>query len=147
VTGASSVQNVSDLVAGRVGTRVDSVQEVGFPAHGVLHLAPSTTPSVAAAMRVELRANSRFRVVSPAYVTADHVAGVIVLDHVVARFKDDVTSFQVDSIASSLRAHVIRAPVSDLGYKTYLIGADSSGDVLSVANAINVSPLVGRRRT
>ncbi|HKV51851.1 MAG TPA: S8 family serine peptidase [Gemmatimonadaceae bacterium] len=92
-------------------------------------------------MRNRLRADARFRFVSPAYLTADHAASVIVLDHVVARFKDGVSSLQVDSIASSLGAHVVRAPVPDSGYKTYLISGDSTGGVLSVANAINISPL------
>lgn len=141
IVGAGAIRQVADAAAGLVGTRVDSVQEVGFPPHWVLHLAPSTLPAVATAMRKQLKADTRFHFVSPAYLTGDHVSSVLLLDHVVARFKDGVTPLQVDSIASSFGAHVIRAPVADSGYKTYLISADSSGEVLSVANAINVSPL------
>lgn len=139
--GATTVGQVANVAAALVGTRVDSVEEVGVPIHWVLHLAPSTSSAVAAAMRKQLKADARFHFVSPAYLTADHVSSVILLDHVVARFHDGVTSLQVDSIASSLGARVIRAPVADSGYKTYLISADTAGDVLSVANAINVSPL------
>jgi hypothetical protein len=81
--------------------------------------------------------------VLPAYRTVDADLPLFVLNQIVARFKKGVSPEQVDSLTKSLGATVVRPPVPESGYVTYLIepAPGSAGDVLQIANAIDESSI------
>lgn len=126
-----------------IGARVDSVARVsGPPYHWVLKLLPSNAFTTAS-IRARLATDARFKAVLPMYRSRDGNAPVIVLNRVVARFKPEVSLAQVQKLAASLDAVVVRPPVPDSGYVTYILEPrpGSSTDALKVANAIDENSL------
>lgn len=92
---------------------------LSVPKHWVLKLPGGTSTLQAAAYRGTLRALRRFGFVSHAYRTVDGKADFLLLDRVIARFKDGATQSEVESIGASLGLSVLRVPRADSGHTSY----------------------------
>lgn len=144
---SASAVNVRQMVqAGlsRLGLQLDSLRRLGPPPyHWLVQLPRAVNNRAAATARAGLAADPNFRAVLPAYLTADKDLPLFMLNRIVARFKKGVSPGEVESLVRSLGAVVVRPPVPDSGYVTYLIepAPGSGGDVLKIANAIDESPL------
>lgn len=141
---AAGVRQAVESRLSRVGLQVDSIRRLGPPPfHWLVQLPGATDSKTAATARADLAADAEFDAVLPAYRTADANLPLFVLNRIVARFKSGVSPNQVIDLAKSLGAVVVRAPVPDSGYVTYLIEPvpGSKGDVLKIANAIDESPI------
>lgn len=143
---ASAVDVRQTVQAGlaRFGIQLDSMRRLGPPPyHWLVQLPGGVDSGTAATARAGLAADPNFRAVLPAFRTADKNLPLFVLNRIVARFKKGVSPGQVDSLARSLGANVVRPPVPDSGYVTYLIepAPGTQSDVLKIANAIDESPI------
>jgi subtilisin family serine protease len=143
---AAGVALAAKALVAPLGTQLlDSADRLGPPPyHWLLRLPANSSPTIAAAARTRLAQDARFKFVSHVFKTIDGNNDVIPLDHVVVLFKPGVTAAVVENLATSLGSRVVRPPVPDSGYKTYLLSApsDSSSDVLGLANRLQANGIV-----
>jgi serine protease len=109
----------------------------------VLHLHPGTTREQAIAAHASLKADRRLEFVSNVYKVTSSGDDVIPVGRVAVRFKNGVSSGQVDSLSQALGLPLIRPPRPDSGFNYFVFGyPPDSASPMRIAALLYHHPLV-----